>query len=74
MSIIPSDFNSFLPPAGLSAEAFAAAHDLPQMISEPTRIPDNPKHTPHLLDLFFTTNPLLYKTKVCPPLVNRITV
>ena len=61
-------FSSTTNPAGLSAEAFAAAHDLTQMISEPTRIPDNPKHTPHLLDLFLTTNPLLYKTKVCSPL------
>lgn len=56
--------------AGRAAKNFCDSCDLTQIINEPTRVPDNPTHSPHLLDLFITSNPLEYTSSVTSPLGN----
>ena len=75
--IILSDFNVYNPnwlthsphitsPVGRDAESFAIVNDLPQLISEPTRIPDRSVDKANTLDLFLTSNPDIY----CSPILD----
>ncbi|MPC12611.1 hypothetical protein E2C01_005314 [Portunus trituberculatus] len=42
---------------GELAFKFAILHDQEQLVQHPTRIPDRPRDTPSILDLFLTSNP-----------------
>ena len=61
-------FSNRTDPAGLCVESFAVLNDLSQLVSEPTRIPDADNQSPHLLDLFLTTDPDKYSVSVNAPL------
>lgn len=61
-------FSNRTDPAGLCVESFAVVNDLSQLVSEPTRIPDADNQTPHLLDLFLTSDPDKYSVSVNAPL------
>ena len=61
-------FSSHTSEQGREAELFAATHNLTQLISEPTRVPDRLGDASHLLDLFLTNNPLKYTTSVTAPI------
>ena len=54
--------------SGQAAEAFALYHNLSQIVSSPTRVPDRAGDTGYLLDLFLTSNPDCFPHKVSPPL------
>ena len=60
--------SSFTDQPGEQAFNFAILHDLEQLVKHPTRIPDRPGDTPHILDLFLTTNPSSYSVKLFSPL------
>jgi hypothetical protein len=45
---------------GQCVELFAELNLLTQLVDGPTRIPDNPNHNGHLLDLFLTSHPNKY--------------
>ena len=47
-------------PAAHDAEDFPIVNDLSQLISEPTRIPDNSRDTANTIDLFLTSTTDLY--------------
>lgn len=54
--------------SGQAAEDFAASHNLSQIVSCPTRVPDRDGDTGYLLDLFLTSNPDSFSHKVTSPL------
>ena len=43
--------------SGLAAQAFALCHNLTQIVTSPTRVPDRDGDTGYLLDLFLTIMP-----------------
>jgi len=53
---------------GLDVEFFASSYNLTQLISEPTRIPRRENEGSYLLDLFLTSSPEKYSTRVFAPL------
>ena len=53
---------------GNEAYSFSILHDLEQIIKHPTRVPDRHDHTPNILDLFFTSNPVNYSYNITSPL------
>ena len=54
--------------SGQAAYDFALSHNLSQIVSSPTRVPDRVGDSGYLLDLFLTTNPDYFSHKVSPPL------
>ena len=54
--------------SGQVAHAFSLSHNLTQIVSSPTRVPDRVGDTGYLLDLFLTTNPDYFSHTVSPPL------
>ena len=57
-------------PEGNAAHLFSTSCALTQIIDCPTRFPDNPNDTPHLLGLFPTTAPSYYSFSISAPLGN----
>jgi hypothetical protein len=53
---------------GRLALDFAEAHNLSQLIDEPTRVPDRPDHRCNTLDLFLTSIPDSFRAVVLAPL------
>ena len=53
---------------GIEAHSFSILHDLEQIIKHPTRVPDRHDQASNPLDLFFTSNPLLYSYNIFSPL------
>lgn len=75
--VILGDFNAHHEPwlgssktdhAGRTAHAFALMHNLTQLVTQPTRMPDIVGHAPSILDLLLTSHPAGYKVSVCAPL------
>lgn len=60
--------------AGREAEAFAISHDLSQLVTFPTRIPDITSQSANTLDLFLTTDPENFAIAFPRPWENPITV
>ena len=54
--------------SGQAAHAFALSHNLNQIVSSPTRVPDRDGDNGYLLDLFLTTIPENFSHKVSSPL------
>ena len=54
--------------SGQVAHAFSLSHNLTQIVSSPTRVPDRVGDSGYLLDLFLTTNPDYFSHTVSPPL------
>ena len=54
--------------SGQAAQAFALSHNLSQIVSSPTRVPDRVGDTGYLLDLFLTSTPECFSHKVSSPL------
>ena len=54
--------------SGQAAEAFALSHNLSQIVTSPTRVPDRAGDTGYLLDLFLTSTPENFSHKVSSPL------
>ena len=55
-------------PEGIECFNFSVAHDLTQIVSTPTRLPDVDTHFASLLDLFLTSCPEVCATSILPPL------
>ena len=53
---------------GQAAQAFALCHNLKQIVTSPTRVPDRDGDTAYLLDLFLTSTPENFSHKVSSPL------
>lgn len=62
------EFSARTDAVGVEGELFADSHNLTQLVSEPTRVPDSLDHTAYLLDLFLTNNPTSYAVNVSSPL------
>ena len=58
----------FTDPEGIECFNFSVAHDLTQIITSPTRLPDVDDHFASLLDLFLTSSPELCVPTILPPL------
>ena len=54
--------------SGQAAQDFAVSHNLSQIVTCPTRVPDRAGDTGYLLDLFLTSNPTCFSHKVTSPL------
>ena len=54
--------------SGQAAEAFALSHNLSQIVTSPTRVPDRAGDTGYLLDLFLTSTPENFSHKISSPL------
>lgn len=61
-------FSSRINEAGRRAEEFAISCNLTQLVDVPTRIPDRQGDDAHILDLFLTTHPSLYRISTTAPL------
>ena len=53
---------------GEEAFSFCILNGLEQIIKDPTRVPDRPEHTPQILDLFFTSNPVNFNYSISAPI------
>ena len=49
---------------------FAISNDLTHMVNFPTQISDCDSHSPYLLDLFISSDTIIYSTMTFPPLGN----